>query len=336
MQVDLNDPRLQNIINEKNNTLSQVNNQYNQMVNSSDKFYEEQKNLAKDYAEIQKDIQQKNTDFAIEKIEQQKDKSEKNYIKEQKGAYADYQKASNDYGANAEQLASSGLTNSGVSETSRVSMHNTYQNRYATARQTFNDAVLNYDNSIKDAQLQNNSALAEISYNALKEQLEIGLQGFQYKNSLLEQQIQVQQSIENAYQNRWQNMLNQINTERELQERIRQFNEQMALERQQMARSYSSGGGYSSSGGGIQLSDGNGSSGSQFGYFSNGYQPKGVDGYGAVSSTGKTVNIIKTASNGKVTINKQNVWKTPDGTKWYWDGNSRTYKKYNGQKGIAI
>ena len=333
MQVDLNDQRLQNIINEKNNTLSQVNSQYNQMINSSDKFYEEQKNLTKEYEQIQRDIQQKNTDFAIEKLEQQKDKSEKNYIKEQKGAYADYQKASNDYGVNAEMMATQGLTNSGVSETSRVSMYNTYQNRYATARQTFNDAILNYDNSIKDAQLQNNSKLAEISYNALKEQLEIGLQGFQYKNSLLEQQIQVQQSIENAYQTRWQNMLNQINTERELEERKRQFDAQMALEREQMSwqRSQSSGGG-----GSYELTDGNGSSGSQYGYFSNGYQPKGIDGYGAVSSTGKTVNIIKTSSNGKVTINKQNVWKTPDGSKWYWDGNTRTYKKYNGQKDIAI
>ena len=319
MQVDLNDSRLTNIINEKNNALNSINNQYNSMINSSDKFYEEQKDLAKDYAEIQKDLQQKNTDFAIEKIEQEKDKSQKNYIKEQKGAYADYQKASNDYGANAEQLATSGLTNSGVSETSRVNMYNTYQNRYASARQTYNDAVLNYDNSIKDAQMQNNSALAQISYNALKEQLELGLQGFQYKNSLLEQQIQVQQSIENAYQSRWQNMLNQINTERELEERKRQFDAQIALERQQLAYKQAQESP-------INFTDGGGSAGDIYGYFNNGYQPKGIVGYGSVSKTGKQMTITDKKGNVKV----QNVWQTPDGSKWYWDGSSKSYKKYTG------
>lgn len=329
MQVDLNDPRLANIMSEKNQTLTKVNSQYNQMVNDTDKYFNEQKDLAKSYEQTQRELQQQNTDFAIEKLEQQKDKAEKDYIKEQKGAYADYQKASNDYGVNAETMASQGLTNSGVSETSRVSMYNQYQNRYASARQTFNDAVLNYDNSIKEAQLQNNSQLAQISYNALKEQLELGLQGFQYKNNLLTQQIQTQQSIEEQYQSRWNTMLNQINQERQLAEEIRQFNERMALEREQMAMQYAS------SNSGIELTDG-GSVNGNWGYFSNGYQPKGIDGHGAVSQTGNTVTIIKTDKKGNVTVNKQNVWKTPDGKKWYWDGNTRTYKKYSGQKSIAI
>lgn len=324
MQVDLNDPRLTSIMNEKNQTLTQVNNQYNQMVNDTDKYFNEQKDLAKSYEQTQKELQQQNTDFAIEKIEQQKDKTEKDYIKEQKGAYADYQKASNDYGVNAEQMAAQGLTNSGVSETSRVSMYNQYQNRYATARQTYNDAVLNYDNSIKDAQLQNNSALAQISYNALKEQLELGLQGFQYKNNLLTQQIQTQQSIEEQYQSRWNTMLNQINQERQLAEEIRQFNERMALEREQMAMQYSSGS-Y-----GYDLNDTPLSAGEQYGYFSNGYQPKGITGYGEVQKTGQKMTITTTSGKNKGNVKVQNVWKTPDGTEWYWDGDSRTYKKYTG------
>lgn len=337
MQVDLNDPRLTSIMAEKNQTLTKVNNQYNQMVNDTDKYFNEQKDLAKSYEQTQKELQQQNTDFAIEKIEQQKDKAQKDYIKEQKGAYADYQKASNDYGVNAEQMAAQGLTNSGVSETSRTSMYNTYQNRYASARQTYNDAVLNYDNSIKDAQLQNNSALAQISYNALKEQLELGLQGFQYKNDLLNRQIETQQSIEQQYQSRWNTMLDQINKERQLAEEIRQFNERMALERQQMAMQYSSGGGYGGGGyEGIELTDTPKSAGEQYGYFSNGYQPKGITGHGAVSKTNKTVLTTKSSGKKKGEVQVQNVWKTPDGAQWYWDGVSRTYKKYNGQKVITL
>ena len=322
------DQRLQDVENYRTNELDRVENLYNNMINSSDQFYQAQKQAAQDYANTQQQLQQANTDFTIEKINQEKEQAQKDYTREQKGAYADYQKASNDYGYAAEQMASAGYTNSGVSETSRLSMYNTYQNRVATARDSYNRAVLNYDNGIKEAQLQNNSILAEIAYNSLKTQLELDLQGFQYKNSLLEQQLNQRMNVENMYNTKWQQVYDQMNNERDYAERVRQFNEQMALEREQFnwqkANSYSGGGGYTDDG--YTLDDG-----SQFGYFSNGYQPKGINGYGAVSKTGKIITIYK---NGKP--NNQNVWKTPDGTRWYWDGNSRTYKVYNGKSDVII
>lgn len=336
MAVNFNDQRLQAVINEKNNALNNANKSYNSMINNTDQYYKQQVEASKDYAQKQSEIQQANTDFAIEKIEQEKEQAKKDYTKEQKGAYVDYQKQVNDYSVGAEQRASSGLNNTGYSESSKVSMYNTYQNRYATARDSYNKAVLNYDNGIKDAQLQNNSALAEISYNALKTQLELSLQGFQYKNTLLQNQIGTQQSIESLYQTKWQSVLDQINTENALAEQIRQFNESLALQKQQLQlerQRASSSGGYSSSGDYNlgSLTDG-GSGGNQWGYFSNGYQPKGIDGYGAVSKTGKTV-MVTNSKTGRVS--SQNVWKTPDGTKWYWDGGSRTYKRYNGKSKVV-
>ena len=211
MNIDYNDQRLKQVESDKQTALNNANNMYNSMINNSDKFYNDQIQASKDYAQKQQEIQQANTDFAIEKIEQQKQQAEKDYTKEQKGAYTDYQKQVNDYGVNAEQMAVQGLSNSGYSESSKVSMYNTYQNRVATARESFNRSILNYDNGIKDAQLQNNSALAEIAYNALKTQLELGLQGFQYKNSLLENQLNAQQTIEQTYQSKWDSILDQMN-----------------------------------------------------------------------------------------------------------------------------
>lgn len=233
MAVNYDDKRFQQVNNEKTTALNEVNGMYNNMITSSDKYYQDQINATNKYAEQQKELQQQGTDFAIEKIEQQKDWAKQDYTKEQKGAYSDYQKQSNTYGANAEAMASKGLIGTGYSESSQVSMYNTYQNRVATARDSYNRAVVNYDNSIKDAQLQNNSALAEISYNALKTQLELSLQGFQYKNTLLQQQLSAKNETEDRYYNRWQNVLNQINTENSLAEQQRQFNEQMALQREQ-------------------------------------------------------------------------------------------------------
>lgn len=330
------DQRLQAVEDYRNNELNRVDNLYNDMVNNSDQFYQAQKQAAQDYANTQQQLQQANTDFTIEKINQEKEQAQKDYTREQKGAYADYQKASNDYGVNAEQMATAGLTNSGVSETARLSMYNTYQNRVATARESYNKAVLNYDNGIKEAQLQNNSILAEIAYRALQTQLELDLQGFQYKNSLLEQQLNQRMNVENIYNTKWQQVYDQMNNERDYAERVRQFNEEMALNREQFnwQKEQSKLSNYANYGA-TSYDDlyklNNQSDAEKYGTFSNGYQPKGIGDYGTVSKTGKTITLIK---NNKA--NNQNVWRTSDGTLWYWDGSTKTYKLYDGSTDVIV
>ena len=181
-EINYNDSRFQQVNNEKASALNNVNNTYNQMISNSDRNYQQMIDASKDYANKQQELQQANTNFAIEKINQQKDQTKKDYTKEQTAGYVDYKKATNQYGANSEALASNGMLDTGYAESTKINAFNTYQNRYASARETYNQAVLNYDNSIKEAQLSNNSALAEIAYNAFKTQLEYSLQQFQYKN----------------------------------------------------------------------------------------------------------------------------------------------------------
>jgi hypothetical protein len=221
--VNYEDERFQTVEAEKQQALTNVNDTYNNMINQSDQFYQDQQAAVKDYANTQQQIQQENTDFAIEKIEQQKEQAGKDYTKEQQGAYVDWQKQSDQYGANTEALAQQGMLGGGYSESSQVSMYNTYQNRVATARDVFNRAVLNYDNAIKEAQLTNNAKLAEIAYNALQAQLELSLEGFQYKNTLLQTQLEMQNQTEDRYYSRWQDVLGQINQENQFAEQIRQY-----------------------------------------------------------------------------------------------------------------
>lgn len=233
MAVNYNDERFEQVESAKNQALNNINNTYNSMINQSDQYYQAQIDAAKEYGQTQQELQQQQTDFAIEQVNQQKEQAEKDYKKEQSGAYVDWQKQSNAYGANAEQMAASGLAGTGYSESSQVSMYNTYQNRVATARESYNKAILNYDNAIKDAILQNNAKLAEIAYQALQTQLELSLEGFQYKNNLVLEQVNAQQTIDNEYYDRWLNVLNQINTENALAEEKRQFEAQMAEEKRQ-------------------------------------------------------------------------------------------------------
>lgn len=251
--INYNDPKFQQVETEKQAQLNQMNNTYNNMISQSDKFYQDQINANNEYQKTQTDLQNQQTDLAIERIENEKAKVEKDYQREQRGAYVDYQKATDQFGANAEQRASAGLSNmSGTSESAQIAAWSAYQNRYSTARESYNQAVTDYNLGIKDAQLQNSAVLAEIAFNTLQSNLQLGLQGFQYKNDLLQQQMKQQQQINSEYYSRWQDVLNQMNRENEFkyqQERDRiadaQWQKEYNLSVANSKRS-SSGGGSSS------------------------------------------------------------------------------------------
>lgn len=235
--INYEDERFTKVEADKNEALTEVEKTYGDMIGQSDSFYQQQIDASKQWADKQSQLQQEQTDFAIEQIEQQKEQSQKDYVREQAGAYTDWQKQSNPYGAAAEKMAASGLTGTGFSESSQVSMYNTYQNRVATARESYNRAILNYNNAIKDARLQNNAALAEIAFQALQQQLELSLQGFQYKNSLILDQANKKMEVDNMYYNRYQDVLQQINNENALAEQIRQYNQNYELQMKQFEES---------------------------------------------------------------------------------------------------
>lgn len=231
--INYDDERFNQVDADKDQAIADLDNVYGGMIGSSDQYFDKQIQATKDWGDTQTQIQQQQTDFTIDQINQQKDQAKKDYVKEQSGAYVDWQKQSNQYGVGAEKMASAGLTNTGYSESSQVSMYNTYQNRMATAREVFNQAVLNYNNSIKEAQLQNSAALAEIAFQTLLQTLELSLQGFQYKNQLILERANKKIELDNIYYNRYLDVLQQINTENALAEDIRQFNESLAWEKEQ-------------------------------------------------------------------------------------------------------
>lgn len=235
--INYDDEQFQKVESDKQNALTEMDETYGNMIGNVDKYYQDQIDASKQWADTQSKLQQDQTDFTIEQINQQKDKAQKDYTKEQSGAYVDWQKQSNQYGSEAEKMASAGLSKTGFSESSQVAMYNTYQNRLATARESFTSAVLNYDNAIKDARLQNNAALADIAYQALQSQLELSLQGFQYKNQLISEQANKKIELENMYYQRWQDVLTQMNTENAMAEEIRQYNQNYQLQLKQFDES---------------------------------------------------------------------------------------------------
>lgn len=368
-KVNYNDKRFANVEKKEKQALTENEQLYGGMIKGAETYYNKQINESKRYAKEQSKIQQQQTDFAIQQVEQQKAQAKKDYTREQSGAYVDWQKQSNQYGANAEQRASAGLQNTGYSESSQVSMYNTYQNRVATARESYNTAVQNYNNSITQARLQNNATLAEIAHNALQKQLELSLQGYQYKNQLLLDKADKKLQIKNTYYNQWKDVLNQINTENSLAEQKRQFNAEQAIKKAQLAeqkrqfnanlaenrRQFNitqankstriSGGGSSSSGSSAKKLT-NSKKGKyeleteyyrgdvsqdikndikNYGTFSNGYQPKGVNWHGKFVGTAGDVEIDTQTLSGKKQKLIQTVWVAEDGSRWYWQGRENKY-----------
>lgn len=212
------DKRLGQVESDMNNALNEVDESYGEMIGNVDSFYDKQINASKDWAKEQEKLQNEQTDFAIEQIEQQKAQAKKDYLKEQSGAYVDWQKQSAQHGVNAEKMAAAGMQGTGYSESSQVSMYNTYQNRVAVARESFNRATLNYNNAITQARMQNNAALAEIAYNAYQQQLQLSLEAFQYKNTLIFKAEEQKRQLESEYHSRWL----------DVQKLLLQFNEIMA------------------------------------------------------------------------------------------------------------
>lgn len=128
-----------------------------------------------DYAKGQAQAQEATKNQVVAELEDAKERTKTDYTKEQSAAHADYQKQFNPYGVEAEQLAAGGLTGSGYSESAKVSMYNTYQSRVATAKESCDQAVREYNIAIKDAKRLNSATLAEIAYNSLLTRMELTL-----------------------------------------------------------------------------------------------------------------------------------------------------------------
>lgn len=262
-QTDLN-----NAETERNNLINDYNTNYDKRLNDYDNLIKDRENYINNWAETQKENQQKQTDYNINLINQNKEETQKNAEKETKDAYVDYMKQTNEYGGAAETLASKGLATQGYSESSRVGMYNTYQNRVATTNAALTKANTEFNNQISQALINNDIQLAEIALNQMQESYKLALEGFEYKDTMYNNRINYINDINNNYftrksslQDRIDNYNSQINNITQIQseleenrakrqqehdewlaefnEKKRQFNEELAENRRQYNQSMS-------------------------------------------------------------------------------------------------
>jgi hypothetical protein len=228
----MEDERLAQIEKAKLEAINQSNNTYDQMHQDNQNMLDQNMNYAEQFEKTQNETLDKQLDFYKQNIEQQKKNAQQNYETEAKKAQNDFVAYQNPYGYNAETMASKGQLQSGLSQTAQLGGYNAYQNRLATANKAMNDAFTQYDLDMNEAIINNDVQKAQ---NALaKLEMILGFQQNFYdsKNQISQSQLSNNQALDESYHGRYMDMMNQINTEKAQAEAIRQWEAQMAYQKE--------------------------------------------------------------------------------------------------------
>ena len=169
------------------------------------------------YLDRQQEVNQTIIDKGLQKtqneVNRQKTEIDEQANKQAKALYTDYQKQANPYGAQAEQLAQSGLNNSGYAESSKVNLYNTYQKNVTSlmtnATKLKAEADFNMNQAYIDADIQKAQLLLteydlkqdRVKFDYQKERDRIADEHWEREFALQQQQVnQAQSNWEREYQ----------------------------------------------------------------------------------------------------------------------------------------
>lgn len=227
------DERLTNIEAQKQAQLNKNEQIYSGLLTDAQNLYNQQQNYANQYETTQNDILDKQLAYNTGLIEQQKEIARQNKAEEERKARNSYDAYQNQYGNNAERLASSGLNNSGYMLRQSDSANAAYQNRLAAANKTLQNAITQYDNDINAARLNNDVSKAQNALEKLKLQLQYSESYYNKKGDLTINQFNTGRDIDTDYYNRYQTEYSNIQNEKAREEAIRQWEAEMAEKQRQ-------------------------------------------------------------------------------------------------------
>lgn len=187
--------QLQNILNQRLNKLdgqsdawqeqaqSYVDGLYNQMyqpqLDAVKQYQDTMNSYMQQYEQMQNSIKEQNQaaiEQNIAQLEAQKSGVYQAGQNANSAAQQNYMNLLNPNGANAEQLAALGLTNSGLSESSAIAAQNAYTNAVNSNEQNVSNQIQAIELAIKNAQLSGDLATAEQLQSYYNNVLQVGMQ----------------------------------------------------------------------------------------------------------------------------------------------------------------
>lgn len=152
--------------------------------------------------EQQQDITNKQTEMNVAELERNKQEVDKDATKTNRALYTEYRKASNPYGANAEQLASQGLGNSGYAESTQTNLYNTFQRNVTDTLNNARELKSNFDFEINKARQTGDITLAQQALQIYQQKMQLLTQEYELKNN--REQFLYQKERDALAQSNWE------------------------------------------------------------------------------------------------------------------------------------
>ena len=150
----------------------------------------------------QQDITNKQTEMNVAELERNKEQIDKDATKTNRALYTEYRKASNPYGANAEQLASQGLANSGYAESTQANLYNTFQRNVTDTLNNARELKSNFDFEINKARQTGDITLAQNALAIYQQKMQLLTQEYELKNN--REQFLYQKEQDKQAQSNWE------------------------------------------------------------------------------------------------------------------------------------
>ena len=148
-----------------------------------DRLTEQQGTMLDESLKKQEEIVNKQTQMNVDELERNKAEVDEEAKKTNQGLYTEYKKASNPYGANAEQLYSRGLGNSGYAETTQTNLYNTYQKNVTNTINNAQKLKSDFDFQISQARQNGDITLAQNALQIYMQKMELLTQEYELRNN---------------------------------------------------------------------------------------------------------------------------------------------------------
>lgn len=175
----------------------------------ADTGYEEIEKLTSQKSEMldnalkqQQDIVNQQTQMNVDELEKNKEEVDKDATKTNKALYSEYKKASNPYGANAENLASQGLGNSGYAETTQTNLYNNFQTNVTNTLNNARDLKADFDFQISQARKTGDITLAQNALELYTQKMQLLSEEYELKNN--REQFLYQKQQDALAQSNWE------------------------------------------------------------------------------------------------------------------------------------
>lgn len=170
----------------------------------------------------QNEIINQQTQMQVDELNREKEKIDKDTTKTNKSLYSQWQKQSNPYGAQAEQLASQGLSNSGYAETTQASLYNTYQKSVTETLNNSRELKADYDFKITQARQSGSVQQAQSALELYSQKLQLITQNYELKQN--REQYLYSQERDRVSDAQWQKTFDEQIRQNELENQWKQKN----------------------------------------------------------------------------------------------------------------